>query len=285
MSLLLLLACAGRIKPLDAPGVVELDSSLVNRQVPAGKPATLRACVRVSEPGWSWEPHLPQVDGLSASEPSVQVDGDVSCLSVDYRGPAGAYALDPVRLSVTSPMGEVSEVVGPPLYLDIGEPLVSVDLGQPLPQPKRFRITEAIPWWVPLIAVLGALAGGWWVRRPKPTPPPPPPTPPHVQAENDWAQVQADGSLSDHAKALALSGITRRYIAAMGVPQAESLTTAELDAALQDSARFQQWRATIQQLLGAADQVKFAGGQAGPQTFARWTEQLSALLRGTRRGL
>lgn len=282
--LALSLGCSDHVEPSRLASPVDLDTSLVRAKVGQGEPLVLRACVRTSEPGWSWSPAFPEVEGLQAGEIQTQVEGQVSCLERPYQGEPGPYALGPVQLQAAGPAGATLELSGPTLYGDIGEPLASSDLGALAAQPDRRWIKAEVPWariWAGLLVlVLGGVGALWLRRRGSPGPSHAVPAlPPGEQALRDWALARDDRGLSDQEKGQALSRITRRYLTHLGAPQALMRTSEELLAELRAHPELHEWCGVLEQLLRAADTVKFAGGVASAELLRQWTEGLSSLVQ------
>lgn len=285
-ALLLVFGCEGQVERTELASPVELDTSLVQAKVKAGEVLVLRACVRVSEAGWSWAPAFPQVEGLEPGQITSQVQGQVSCLERPYAGKEGGYVFPPVQVQGTGPEGEELMLAGPRLYGDIGEPAATSDLGELQPQPDRrwFKgdVDSKLLLAVPVLA-LGLLVGGWlWLGRRESEPAAQPALPPGEQALQDWSRARDNPSLSDQEKGQALSSITRRYLTHVGAPQALKRTTAELLAELDGDPSLGEWCGVLEHLLSAADTVKFAGGSASPALLEQWSEGLSGMVNAHR---
>lgn len=283
----LALACADSVKPTVVASPVVLDASLVQSRVPAQQPLILRACVSVSQPGWSWSPGFPEVEGLTGGEVQSQAQGAVSCLERPYSGEAGSYVFPPVQVQAQGAQGEPLTLESAQLFGDIGEGLAQADLGALSAQPDRRWFKKEMDWrslWVGIpMAVIGSLFGLWLVRvlGRKPTAAVPA-LPPGAQALQDWQIARDDPKLSDQEKGQALSRITRRYLTHIGAPQALKRTTDELVAELEGDPRLGQWCGVLGHLLRAADTVKFAGGVASAGLLDQWSEGLESLVKSQR---
>lgn len=281
---LALLGCENEVQRTQLAQPVELDASLVAPRVEPGEPLVLRACVRVREPGWSWAPSFPAVEGLEPGEITSQVKGEVSCLEQAYSGEPGGYVFAPVQIQASGPDAASLELAGPRLFGDIGDPAVSSDLGALQSQPDRRWIKRDVPWikiLVPVaLAILAGLGGLWWMQRPgQEQGALEPELPPGARALRDWDQARGDPALSDQEKGQALSRITRRYLTEVGAPQALTRTTDELLRELEGHARLGEWRGVLEHLLSAADTVKFAGGSASAALLEQWSEGLRSLVQ------
>lgn len=284
LLLAMALGCSDQVERTELALAVELDASLVQPKVKAGEALIVRACVRVSEAGWSWAPAFPSVEGLEAGEISTQVQGEVSCLERSYQGETGAYIFQPVQVRGSGPEGAALELAGPRLYGDIGKPAVSSNLGDLQAQPDRRWFKKEMDWksllaGIPFV-VLGSLAGLWWMQRNRRVQAVlEPQLPPGALALRDWGLARDNPALSDQEKGQALSRITRGYLTHLGAPQALKRTTDELLRELEGDPSLGEWCGVLRHLLLAADSVKFAGGRASPALLEQWSEGLQSLVK------
>ena len=284
LLLALALGCSDHVERTELASPVELDASLVQPKVKDGEALTLRACVRVSEAGWSWAPAFPTVEGLEPGQITSQVQGEVSCLEQSYTGAPGAYIFQPVQVRGSGPEGATLELAGPRLYGDIGAPVASSDLGTLQRQPDRRWFKKEMDWKSVLVGlpfvILGSLGGLWWMQRKRRVQAVvEPQLPPGALALRDWSQARDNPALSDQEKGQALSRITRRYLTQVGAPQALKRTTDELLQELEGDPKLGEWCGVLKHLLLAADTVKFAGGRASPALLEQWSEGLNSLVQ------
>ncbi len=196
---------------------------------------------------------------------------------VTYSGPPGSYVIEGVRVH----LGE--EIVeGPRHFVDLGvdgprselEPLAS--LAPPVERPLW-------PWFLGLALtgfVTGAGITGFLVWKNRDTcEPPPPPVPPDVEALKAWAAALTRG-LDDHALALELSAIFRRYLERITGFPATALTSPEVldvcgrvDGLDRDMAK---------RLLMATDLIKFAREQGSRELFEELGQGLRDIVISTR---
>lgn len=186
-------------------------------------------------------------------------------------GHRGIISHDPVEIEVTSVLPG-----GNPSLRDIREPDVPRSLA---------------PLWM-LLGGVGAGAIAWAVARrrrrpapvhpPAPPPPPPPPPPdPYTQAVARLQAIEAErwasrGEVERHYEAVA--DALREYLqSAEGIPAPERTTT-ELLWSLPPRLAESGLRRRVQDVLGAADLVKFARRRPGPDEAAGYTRSARELL-------
>jgi hypothetical protein len=251
------------------------------KQVAEGEPLVLQVIVRWAQ-GWSPEldTAVPRVEGLAAvlvEERSLDGETATSLQTWELSGPAGSYLLPPLKVVFVSPEGSEREMESAALFADIGT-------GGPrsvLAPMALAPIPEQMPWW-PFAAVAGLLflgTGVWWWRREDPSVQPPPPVPPDVAALATWRALQGDGELDDHALAVGLSALFRRYleqvlpISATTATSREILASASLTAAL---------KPPVRRLLTATDLIKYARKGGGDALFDQLDADLRKVIETTR---
>jgi len=193
---------------------------------------------------------------------------------VTYTGEPGSYVLDGYQLLVD---GE--RIPTPTHYVDFGVQGPSSDL-EPLASLAAPPERSLWPWWLGLAAT-GFVAGGVltgvliWRNRAR-SEPLVPDVPPDVEALKAWAE--ADALQDDHAKALALSAIFRRYVERVSGRPASAMTSFEVLEGLDQ--RFD--RDMSKRLLQATDQIKFAREAGSAELFAELGEGLRSIIIATR---
>ena len=252
----LLLACTGELEDPGAPGITT-ELSVDDRIV-----------LVVEAPGAD-DLLAERVEGLELEVRQL----DAHRWELTYTGPPGSYVLPGPLLSID---GEATTT--PTHYVDLGvegpssqlEPLAALP-----PPPER----PLWPWFLGL-AVAGFLSGAAitgvlvWRNRDL-SEPLPPPVPPDVEALKAWADAQG---LDDHALALELSRIFRRYVERVTGQPASAMTSFEVLEVLDE--RFD--REMSKRLLTATDLIKFAREQGSAELFAELGGGLRQIVIATR---
>jgi hypothetical protein len=187
-------------------------------------------------------------------------------------GHRGVMAHDPVEIEVTSVLPG-----GSPSLRDIREPAAPPSLA---------------PLWT--AAGVAAAAGAAWLatrrrrreRLPEavptePAPPPPPPPDPYSVALDRLETIDAErwatrGEVERHYELVA--GVLREYLQTAESIPAPERTTSELLWSLPPRLAEGGLRRRVQEVLGAADLVKFARRRPGPGEATRYTDAARALL-------
>jgi hypothetical protein len=113
--------------------------------------------------------------------------------------------------------------------------------------------------------------------------PPPPPLTPEDEALLAWAALRARQDLDDHALALGLSSIFRRFLERVGGFPATALTTFEvLDRLSLDHRLSLAEHDRAQRLLDATDLIKFARSGGGAVLFDTLDADLRAVIAAMR---
>ena len=255
----LLLACTGELAD------ERLDEGLVTR-VEVDEAIT----VHLEAPGADGL-EVPPVEGLQVEV----VEISEGAWDIVYSGPPGSYILEPVQVHAG---GEA--VPGPRYYVDLGVQGPSSDLN-PLASMTPIEERPIWPWFLAL-AVTGFTAGGVitgvliWRNRDT-SAPPPPPIPPDVEALGAL-NAAVDAGLDDHAFALAISAVFRRYVERITGEPATARTSFEVLASLDE--RFDPEMS--KKLLTATDLIKFAREQGSAELFAELVAGLRAIIIATR---
>lgn len=283
---LALAACGERLADAPAPEAVSLRVELSDRAITEGEPPpTLSVSLALPE-GWTGTLGLPAVEGLTftpaegASPPGVEGETRFT-----LEGAPGSYIIPPVTVEAKGPAGEVETRAVGPFYLDLGvvgpsSTLEDLALAPP-PPPSPW------PWVLGVLGVTGLVAGlvilGNRQKASARVVPPPPPLAPDEEALLAWAALRARGDLDDHALALGLSSIFRRYLERVGGFPATALTTYEvLDRLSLDHRVNAAEHDRAQRLLDATDLIKFARSGGGAALFDTLDADLRAVIAALR---
>ena len=287
MSVLLLLwACQEpeMLDPLDQPDVA-VEVQVVEKAVELGEEISLELRISTRE-GWSFEAFELDFGRLASEEVEAVVEeeafGEQASFRYGLSGPEGSYVIEPQAIAFSGPQGQEIERETPRLFVDIGEgaPSSSLEgLFELPPEPERH-------WPRRLIAVLVGLlllAGGilLWRRRPRKETPTDPPVPADQEALKAWSDVYGRTDLDDHARALLLSQIYRRYLERVFELPASAFTTAEVLRAVRADLDDEQWGQS-RRLLHATDRIKYARRGGGIALFQALDQDFRELISGTR---
>ncbi|MBK7756378.1 MAG: hypothetical protein IPI35_08210 [Deltaproteobacteria bacterium] len=276
--LLALAACGDRLAEAPAPDAVRLTAELSDRAVTEGEPPpTLSVSLELPE-GWTGTLGLPAVEGLTFTP--ADAEGRFT-----LEGEPGSYIIPPVTAEAKGPAGEVETKSVGPFYLDLGvvgpsSALEDLALAPP-PPPSPW------PWVLGALVVTGLVAAlVVWGNRKKAEArvvPPPPPLSPEEEALLAWAALRARADLDDHALALGLSSIFRRYLERVSGFPATALTTYEvLDRLSLDHRVNAAEHDRAQRLLDATDLIKFARSGGGAALFDALDADLRAVIAAMR---
>jgi len=281
-----LAACGGDLLPPlgrpDADVRLELDA----RKVAAGEPvlATVQVVqaegveLRVAEPG---------AEGLELSlqdERTEPFDGwSLTTRRYALSGEPGSYVVSIEAALAVHPDGREEQLEIPPVFVDVGVDGPSSELeGLIMPVPPEPPIWP----WVLLAGVLIGLAIAafiWWWRRRKRASQLVRAEPAHVTALHAWQVVLRDRELSDHARALQLSEVFRRYLEAVHPMPATAMTTREIcDAIYADGLVPGSLLDRARRILGATDLLKFARRGGGVEFFHELDQDFQAYVAATR---
>lgn len=286
LSLWGLAACGERLADAPAPDALRLSAELSDRAVTEGEPPPTLSVSLALPDGWTGTLGLPAVEGLTFTPaegaPAPGVEGEAR---FTLEGAPGSYIIPPVTVEAKGPAGEVETKSVGPFYLDLGvvgpsSALEDLALAPP-PPPSPW------PWVLGALAVTGLVAAlVVWGNRKKAEArvvPPPPPLTPEEEALLAWAALRARGDLDDHALALGLSSIFRRYLERVGGFPATALTTYEvLDRLSLDHRLNVAEHDRAQRLLDATDLIKFARSGGGMALFDTLDADLRAVIAAMR---
>ena len=271
-----LLACNQLADPaLDEPA--QLDVWVEETRVTDG-PLVLHVEATTSE-GWTVEPAIGVPDGLEAE----LLEKTDTHWTFALSGEPGSYVIPPVVATVTSPGAEVTQLTSENLYVDL---LVDGPISDLAPL-ASLEPPETPAWPFVLLGglVFPAVIVGvvWWLLRE------PPPqhvepvevVPADVEALTAWARAQ-DAGLDDHALALEVSRIFRRYVERVTDSPATALTTFELVDRLRDHRDFGRFLVPAKGLLQATDGIKFAREEGSAEMFEQFGQDLRDIVIATR---
>ena len=286
IGFLWLLACqdAQMLDPLAQPDVA-VEVRVAEKAVAAGSEVELELRLSTRD-DWDFLPFEIQLETLEAEELEAVVEdlpfGERAVFRYGLAGESGSHLIESQAFSFTGPDGEVVERESTRLFVDIGQGGPSSDLEglfelPPLPEnpwPKRL-----IGLAVCLLGIL--ILGWWWLRRPKPVVLAPPPLPPDVEALEAWEVVQSQGHLDDHARALLLSQIFRRYLERVFALPASAFTSAEVLRSVREVLEEEHWGQS-KRLLSATDRIKYARRGGGVALFDALDQDLREIIGATR---
>jgi hypothetical protein len=286
--LALLVACADDLLPPLAHPDADVRLELDARKVASGEPVMATVQV-VQADGVELSVGEPAAEGLEAAleeERTEPFDGwSLTTRRYALRGSPGSYVVSVGGASALHPDGRQEQLEVPPAFVDIGVdgPMAELEgLAMPVPpEPPTW------PWVLAAGVLIGLLIATliWWWRRRKRATQRVLAEPPHVSALLAWQVVLEDRALSDHARALQLSEVFRRYLEAVHPMAATALTTREIcdviyaqglvPGALLDRAR---------RILSATDLLKFARQGGGVEFFHELDRDFQAYVAATRPG-
>lgn len=268
--ILLALACGPSLNSPSLGEPVVVETRVEQTAVGSGEPVLLEVDLRARE-GWTLDPEIALPEGLELAEESL--DGDT--LELTLTGPDGSYELPAFEVLAHGPDGEERTLITTPIFVDIGVVGPSSELQElsaaSRPEPPKW------PWvlgtLLGVVALAGAGAAAW--KRFRPAEPLAPPTPPHLVALREWNEARLKLRGDDHALALALGGIFRRYVAGVTETRnATALTSVELLQELPSD-----WDGErCKRLLTATDLIKFARAEGGKQLFDQLDKDLKGVL-------
>lgn len=279
-------ACGDDLLPPLAQPDADVRLELDARKVEAGEPVMATVQVVQAE-GVELTVGEPSAEGLEAVLEEERVepfDGwSLTTLRYALRGEPGSYVVSVGVASALHPDGHEEQLEVPPAFVDVGvngpnAQLEGLVMPTP-PEPARW------PWGLliaAVAAVLGAILGNLWVRRKRATQRVQA-EPPHLSALLAWQVVLEDRSLSDHARALQLSEVFRRYLEAVHPMPATALTTREIcDAIYADGLVPGALLDRARRILSATDLLKFARRGGGVEFFHELDQDFRGYVLATR---
>ena len=200
-------------------------------------------------------------------------DVDLPPITVTYRladGTSGTAATGPVRLHVQSVLPKDPKQ------------RTLADIRGPVP------LTIGTAFWIAVgIATLLALGFAAWLRHRRRPAPPQPGVVPEVAADQEalfaldrlaGAGLVERGDYRGYY--VALAEIVKRYLERRLAAPVLEMTSAEMAAFLRDHAAAAPFAATLREMAGAADQVKFARGRGLEDEARRHLEAARGVVRG-----
>lgn len=196
-----------------------------------------------------------------------------------FSGDKGSYRID----GPAAMWGDDGQAIAPSLFVDLG-----VDAPREGTLADITDPTQVDPFPVVAVAVgsgvaLLFIAGVWFAMRARPSEIPKADLPPDAVALRAWDKVRRDPTLSDHDRALAISGIFRTYAEAVLAFPATAWTSSEILRYLEGLPHLSQANMPrAKGLLRATDRVKFADEAATGELFERLGADLEAFVQSTR---
>jgi hypothetical protein len=197
-------------------------------------------------------------------------------------GPAGSYVVEPVEVVFSKGDGSTRKRESARLFFDLGsggpqselEGFVVLPPAKENPWPRRLM-------WIGLGLLLAFVLLFIWWKRPRKQAPVCPPVAPDQEALAAWAAIWSDPGLDDHARALALSQIFRRYIERVFDLPASAFTSMEVLERL-EAELSEQHLGQSQRLLGATDRIKYARRGGGQALFESLDSDFRGLIAATK---
>jgi hypothetical protein len=241
--------------------------------------------------GWTApDVHL-EVEGLEVALVGEEAgdDGDRHWRTRTWSlaGDDGSYHVPAATLRFVGEGDAHRDVPAAAVDFDIGVQGPTSDLegliAPPVPAPFPWK-----KWLAAGAGALGILALALWAwrrrqRRLNAPPPPIPLPPPDLEALEAWALLQADGDLDDHARAVGLSRIFRRYLErAMDGMLATTWTQQEILRALGNLDLNAELLGCSRKVLSATDALKFARRGGGERFFSELDQDFRRVIERTR---
>ncbi len=291
MIALLLLACGAPELALPiAPPRASVERQVVSRRVGSGEAVLFQERLSWAD-GWTAPDGALGVEGLGV----VLVDEEVGGTGDRYWrtrtwslvGEDGSYHVPAATLRFVGEGDAYRDVPAAAVDFDIGVEGPTSDLegliAPPVPAPFPWKT-----WLAAGLGVLGIVALGLWAwrrmqRRRNAPPPPIPLPPPDQEALEAWAHLQALPDLDDHALALGLSRIFRRYLErALDGVLATTWTQREILRALKVLDLDGELLGRAKKLLSATDALKFARRGGGERFFSDLDQDFRQVIERTR---
>ena len=291
MIALLLLACGAPELALPlAPPRAAVERQVVARRVGTGEAVLFQERLSWAE-GWTAPEGALVVEGLEVALVDEQVGGTGDrhwrTRTWSLAGEDGSYHVPAATLRFVGEGDSYRDVPAAAVDFDIGVEGPTSDLkglmAPPVPAPFPWK-----KWLAAGVGVLGILALGLWAwrrfqRRRNAPPPPIPLPPPDEEALEAWARLQANLDLDDHARAVGLSCIFRRYLerALEGV-LATTWTRREILRALEALDLDGELLGRSRNVLSATDALKFARRGGGERFFSDLDQDFHRVIESTR---
>lgn len=286
VALAVLAGCGDSLLPPLARPDADVRLELEARKVDAGEPVMATVQVVQAE-GVELRVADPAAEGLEVDleeERTEPFEGwSLTTRRYALRGAPGSYVIALAGAVALHPDGHEEQLEVPPTFVDIGVQGPSSELeGLVMPVPPQPPIW---PWVLAAGVLLGlSMAGALWLwRRRARVMRRVSADPPQVIALHAWQVVLRDRSLSDHARALQLSEVFRRYLEAVHPMPATALTGREIcDAIYQDGMVPGALLDRARRILMATDLLKFARRGGGVEFFHELDQDFQAYVQATR---
>jgi hypothetical protein len=273
LAVVFLVGCGtdSALPPL-APPPVDVEVQVEQTVVPSGEPIVVEVTTWTST-DWTLPPVAPvakdlQTVGTGVDGPSVVGDRTRTVSTFELSGDDGSYIVVVPPVDATGPGDQTRTIEPPPVFVDIGTtpPALNglVD-AEAIPEEEPLPIGWLLAGGSVAVFAVGFLIAAIVVSvRSKP---PERPKPAEVVAREAWATARRDET-DDHALALALSQIFRRYIQAVTGYSMLSRTTREIVQILHsEDLLSDELRPRVQRVLDATDRLKFAREGGGAEFF------------------
>lgn len=277
----LLWACGGdALPPLEVPRA-DLRMEVESRRVAPDEVVKVRVRASHAE-DVALQATVPTAQGLEVVETGSHEErlgpNVVTVKEYQLSGPPGSYVVSLPDGVARYPDGREEKIPGSPVFVDIGvtgphSELADIALPPP-PDPIRW------PWYLLAgTAVVGAGLGAWaWARRRRAVVERVPDVPPYVVAMREWQDWLERPGLDDHARALGLSEVFRRYLErTMGWP-ATAMTTREVCDALYKDGMPAFTLDGARRVLAPMDLLKFARQGGGRALFEGLDKDFRAVM-------
>jgi hypothetical protein len=182
----------------------------------------------------------------------------------ELSGEDGAHVIVVPAMEAAGPGDQTRTIEPAPVFVDIGSPPTPLD---GLAGLEAVPEEQDPPFWiiVGVVAVLGLIAAALLFRRRSAGPPPLDPA--DVVARMSWEAARLE-AVDDHALALALSQIFRRFLQEVTAFPMLARTSREIVEYLEQEALLdEELRRRARQVLDATDRLKFAREGGGTEFF------------------
>lgn len=269
----LLVGCgSGPVLPPLSPPPVDVEVRVAHTVVASGEPIVVEV-TRWTASDWMLPPTAPLAESLegrllSEDGPALVGDRTRTVTTYELSGADGSYVVVVPPVEARGPADQTRQIEPPPVFVDIGRTPPALDglVGvEAVTEPEGLPTTALVV--AGGIATLGfglLIAALVFVAREKPVELP---RRADVAAREDWAAART-ATTDDHALALALSQVFRRFLQAVtGYPML-TRTTREIVRYLEQQELLDDTlRPRARRVLDATDRLKFAREGGGSDFF------------------